>query len=243
MQSEEYERLFENEDHYWWYVARRRLALRLLRAARPEGPILDLGCGTGAVLSEIVLSCEALGLDASARALEFCARRGLAGVVLGDAERLPLATGAFAAVVALDLFEHVPDDRAALAEAYRALRPGGALVLSVPAFRWLWGPHDVALMHRRRYTRAEVRRALLAVGFSVERINYGIFLLFPAVVAVRLLDKLRRGPARVSLPVVPRWLNRALIRLQDFEGALLRTLPLPWGSSVVAVARKPLGGC
>lgn len=238
MQTDEYGRLYAHEDAYWWYVARRRLALRLLAGAHTQGTTLDLGCGTGAVLAEIDLRGDAAGLDASPLALGFCRERGLSRLALGDAERLPIASESLGAIVALDIFEHVADDRTAFAEAYRALAPGGALVLSVPAFRWLWGPHDVALMHHRRYTRAELRARLREAGFRVERLSYGVFLLFPLVVAVRLLDKLRSGPARVSLPTVPPWLNAALIALQSFEASLLNAFPLPWGSSVVAVARK-----
>lgn len=241
MQAEEYARLFEHEDRYWWFVGRRRLALALLEQALhgEAGRVLDLGCGTGVVLSELSRKHCAVGLDRSALALEFCGKRGLRSLVLGDGERLPFDSGAFDAIVALDILEHIPDDLAAFAEAYRVLAPGGVLVLSVPAFRWLWGPHDVALMHQRRYTKAEVEERLRVAGFAVEKLSYSVFALFPAVVMVRLRDKLRRGPARVSLPPVSDWFNRFLVGLQGREAQWTLRRPLPWGSSVVAVGRKP----
>lgn len=240
MQTEEYARLFEHEDRYWWFVGRRRLALRLLADAIPDGStVLDLGCGTGAVLSEITRRYRAIGLDRSDLALAFSAKRGLRRLVLGDGSLLPFASMSFDGIVALDIFEHIEDDRTAFSEAFRVLAPGGALVLSVPAFRWLWGPHDVALMHQRRYRKHEVVEALRRAGFVVERASYSVFWLFPAVVLVRLRDKLRRGPAKVDLPAVSDWSNRALIRLQDWEGRWTARHDLPWGSSVVAVARKP----
>ncbi len=243
MQAEEYARLFEHEDTYWWFVGRRRLALRLLdKALGSSGnspSILDVGCGTGVVLKALEDRGEAIGLDRFGLALEFCSKRGSKRLALGDGEQLPFQTGTFDAAIALDIFEHIEGDKRALAETFRSLKPGGSLILSVPAYRWLWGPHDVALMHKRRYTLKEMKSRLESAGFIVDKISYSVFFLFPIVVIVRLLDKLKRGPAKVSLPDLPRWLNRFLIWVQDVEASLILTVRLPWGSSVVAIARKP----
>jgi SAM-dependent methyltransferase len=148
----------------------------------------------------------------------------------------------FQAVVGLDIFEHVDQDREAIAEAYRVLKPGGILVLSVPAFRALWGPHDVALHHHRRYTQDEMELILRDRGFEIVQISYAVFWLFPLVVLSRIVEKFKRGPARASLPRVSDWMNRTLIALLAWEGKMLWSGKLkryPWGSSVVAVARKP----
>lgn len=241
MNPDEYRRMFQLESHYWWFVARRRLAFRLLRRAigdKEQPRLLDLGCGTGAFDLDLASIGRPVGADMSRLALDFAATRGTFDLVQADGSALPFAAGSFDSVVGLDVFEHIEDDRAALKECARVLRPGGVLVLTVPAFRALWGPHDVALHHFRRYRRAEVRARLVGAGLAPERLSYSVFFLFPIVLLIRLFEKRKRGPAEASLPSVPGWLNALLIALGGLEAALICSMSLPWGSSVVAVARK-----
>ncbi|HWA81822.1 MAG TPA: methyltransferase domain-containing protein [Fimbriimonadaceae bacterium] len=240
MNPDEYTRMFEMEDRYWWFVGRRRIALALFDRFRPGGDqFLDLGCGTGVVLTELGSRGKPVGLDMSPLALGFCRKRGIERLVRGDATAMPLQTGWAAAIIALDVFEHIEDDGKAFAEAYRSLAPGGILVLSVPAFQSLWGPHDVALMHFRRYTRRELDAKLVKAGFRIERLSYSVFFLFPIVVIVRFFEKRKKGPAKASLAALPKWLNGFLIGIQTVEAFLISKLSLPWGSSLIAVARKP----
>jgi SAM-dependent methyltransferase len=240
LNPDEYTKMFEFEDHYWWFVGRRRLALKLLRShtsvAKPD--VLDVGCGTGVVLRELKRWATPTGLDMSGLALGFCRQRSLDNLVEGDGSKLPFQERKFDAIIGLDIFEHIEDDAAAFAEAFRVLRPGGILVLSVPAFRSLWGPHDVALMHHRRYRAPEVRRLLEAAGFVVRRSTYSVFFLFPVIVVWRIFEKRKKGPAKASLVTVPPWLNNTLIALQNLEANLLSAINLPWGSSVIAVAQR-----
>lgn len=242
MQTEEYAKLYAHEDRYWWFVGRRTLALKLIEDFIRPGEnrrLLDLGCGTGIGLKELAKYGTNFGVDFSPLALEFCRERGLERIALGNGEALPFASNSFDAIMSLDTFEHIPDHETAYGEALRVLKPGGILVMSVPAFKWLWGPHDVALMHQRRYTAGGVRGCLERAGFAVEKLSYSIFILFPVVVAVRLRDKFRRGPARVSLPATSDRVNTFLTKIQNWETRRIRKGRLPWGSSVIAVARKP----
>lgn len=239
MNAEEYPKMREAEDHYWWFVSRRRLALALLEKHAPDSQIvLDVGSGTGALLNELQKTKRAVGLDFSPLAVKFCMERGLTDLLVGNAERIPVRPSSFDAIVSLDTLEHVADDESAVASIAQALKPGGTLVLNVPAFRWLWGPHDVALMHHRRYTKGQVRDLLTRHGLRVEKLSYSVFLLFPIVILIRLMDKLKSGPAKVSLPKLSPVSNRFLVKLQDMEARWIAGGSLPWGSSVIAVARK-----
>lgn len=240
MNPAEYSRMFQLEDRYWWFVGRRRIALQLFDRFVSSGKFLDLGCGTGVVLAELNKRGEGYGLDMSPLALQFCRKRGLERLLRGDGTALPLRTDSFQAIVGLDVFEHIDDDRKAFSEAHRSLAPGGVLVLSVPAFQSLWGPHDVALMHFRRYRKAQLQEKLVQAGFKIERLSYSVFLLFPIVVLVRMFEKRKKGPAKASLVDLPHWANKLLIGIQSFESWLISKVDLPWGSSLIAIARKPL---
>lgn len=241
MKTEEYRRHFELEDSYWWFVARQKLIKRaILKFSQSRDRILDVGSGTGAVYERLKsISGCVIGLDVSELALEFSSQRGNRQLVVGDAAELPFAHDSFDAAVALDCLEHVEDDHKAIAQIRDALRPGGLLFVNVPAYAWLWSQHDVALMHHRRYTMREIRKKLKGAGFEIQHSSYSIFLLFPLVLAFRGIEKLRRAEPQVRLPRVPQFLNRILIGLQQLEAGILLSIPLPYGSSIVVVARKP----
>ena len=190
------------------------------------------------MLTEIQGQYRAFGMDCSALALECCRNRNLTNVLLAEGTHIPVQSATVEGVVSLDVLEHIDRVEEAITECARILKPDGTLVVSVPAFRWLWGPHDVALMHFRRYTRRELRLALERAGFRVAKISYSVFLLFPVVVFIRLIDKLRRGESKVRLPQVSKFSNQFLIWLMDVESSWIEKFSLPWGSSVVAVAMR-----
>ncbi|GIV17927.1 MAG: type 11 methyltransferase [Armatimonadota bacterium] len=243
MNPAEYERMYRYEDRYWWFVSRRELVDSLVRrlplTSRPV--IVDVGCGTGATAVQLQRYGTVIGVDISPLALAWSRQRGLGNLLLSAAERLPLAHESVDVIVATDILEHLDDDVAVLKEFYRVLKPGGYVVVTVPAYSILWSEHDLALMHRRRYVASVLAKRSRAAGFEIVRLTYALFFLFPLALVMRLLK--RRPPPdkepEAQLPPLPEWLNRFLIRFQRIETAMLARLRFPWGVSVVAVLRKP----
>jgi ubiquinone/menaquinone biosynthesis C-methylase UbiE len=245
MKSEEYARLHAFEDWYWWFVARRQAALQFAHDfGPPPGPIrvLDAGCGTGSLMDRLRerSDVEVTGIDVAPEALAFSRKRGQDRLIQGDLTALPFATASFDLVTALEVVEHVESDETALAELCRVLKPGGTLLLSVPAYRFLWSSHDVALHHKRRYTAHRIQASLTRAGLDSAKVTYLLSFLFVPVALVRLFDKLvrRSSQARAHLSPIPPLLNRFLIALQNIELALARHVNLPFGISLFCVARK-----
>lgn len=232
--------MYELEDNYWWFVARREVCLQFMSAeVPPNALILDVGCGTGKGQDSFSQFGHVFGVDYSNEALEFCKERGLTRIARADGEALPFLDNSFDMVVSLDTIEHVPDDHKAVAEIMRVLKPGGTFVMNVPAYMWLWGPHDVALMHQRRYSRTQVRKLFEGAGLEVTRITYHIFFLFPLVILSRFAAKLRKGEPEAKLPVLPNFVQTILKVIQRGEAALMVRANLPWGSSIIAIGKKP----
>lgn len=239
-----YSRLYDTEDHYWWSVGTRAIFQEWLAEALGPPPhrLLDLGCGTGALAAELTRLGAVHGLDVSAEAIRFARRRALERLCVGSAERLPYAADVFDAVAAVDVVEHV-DDRSALAEIVRVLRPGGLALLHVPAFPFLWGEHDVAAHHLRRYRRAQLRALVERHGLLIERVSYVNLLVFPAAATVRLLKRLvgwppAGRPPRPEIYDLPAWLNARLTDVLRVERAAMRHVNLPVGVSLLCLARK-----
>jgi SAM-dependent methyltransferase len=229
------------EDRHWWFVGKRLLVAALLgnRLDRPGQRILDVGCGTGGVLASLASRAETVGVDRSVQALRHSRGRGVASVACADMDRLPFGPGRFDLVLMLDVLEHFDDDVAVLNGVRPLLRPGGALLVSVPAFQALFSEHDEVLQHKRRYSMPMLRRALDAGGFAIRRLTYTNVLTLPPAALVRgLLPRLgiRRGGGTDFREHAP-WVNRLLVGIYQLEAAALRVLPgLPPGLSIAAIA-------
>jgi len=228
------------EDRHWWFRARRRALRPLVRTAlelAPPGPVLDLGCGTGGNLAHLLAGTDRalLGLDRAPAALAHCARRGSWNLLRAEGGRLPLRSGSVAVISAFDLFEHLPDDTACLAEIARVLAPGGQLIASVPTCPALWSAHDEALGHARRYGRGELEERLAHAGLALERRRGFNLLLLPPIALVRWL---RRNASGTDFRRTSRLVSTALAGLFAVERALQHTLGLPLGLSLCVRARR-----
>jgi SAM-dependent methyltransferase len=223
-------------ERHFWHGPRRDLILDLLREshAKDAGALLDVGCGTGSLVRALVaLGYEASGIDPFAR--EFGLHEP--AFIAGTLERLPYEDATIATLCAFDVLEHVEED-AALCEMMRVLRPGGLMLISVPAYRALWGPRDDAAGHLRRYSRRMLRAALTSHGLAIERIFGFQLVLLPALLLSRWTARWRHREH--ILEDKPGMTVNALLRsINAAEVKVGRMLRPPIGSSLFAVARKP----
>jgi len=249
MRPEEYERMYSLENTYWWFQGRKEIVLRILRKHTPLGRtplrVLDVGCGTGLLLQAIRTWADPVGIDFSHLAMGYCTRRGIDHLTCGRVEALPFRGEAFDLLLALDLLEHVDDDAALMRELWRVCRPGGHLLITVPAYSFLWSEHDEALHHFRRYSRASLRRTIATTPFRIVRFTNAISLMLPPIAAFRLAQKTFKPDhdhrPKTHLIRLPRPLNRFLISLLRLEARLLERINFPYGVSLLALLHKPAG--
>jgi len=235
--------LFEVEESHWWYIGRRRIIASFVKSICEQvkdrrARILDVGCGTGANLVRLSDFGDAEGVDISPDALKFCRERGLNNVKLGAAESLPYDDHEFDLVTAFDVVEHMDDDVAGLREMRRVLRPGGRVLLFVPTFMFLWGVQDEVSNHRRRFRLEELRQAVTAAGFEVERTTYANITFFLPVLLVRKFMRLTGVRTETENSINIPALNRVFGAIFGAERHWLRHLNIPFGVSGLCVARR-----
>jgi SAM-dependent methyltransferase len=234
-----YDRMAELDQRHWWYRARREVLAALIRrrALPPSGGrILEVGCGTGHNLAMLARfgAVEAIELDPAARAVaEQRLRRPVGSAPLPQLEGVPAR--AFDLIGSFDVIEHIDDDAAALASIAGRLKPGGRFVMTVPAHGWMWSAHDEVNHHKRRYSKAGLRRLVEGSPLKLEALGYFNSLLFPLAVGARVAGKVTgKQDSDDKLPPEP--LNRALERVFAQEARLIGRVPLPPGLSLFAVA-------
>ncbi|MBI1880616.1 MAG: class I SAM-dependent methyltransferase [Chloroflexi bacterium] len=245
MQIEIYSQIHEIERSHWWYVARRKIifdwTLRTL-ADYSSPKILDIGCGTGFNIELLKTdSCQhVVGLDFSVDALGFCQSRHLTRLICSDGARPPFGPESFDIIMALDLIEHLADDVLAIHELARILKPGGSLIIFTPAFNFLWSLQDEVGHHYRRYTGGELRQKLEKAGLSIHKLTYANTFLFPLIWVGRVALRLSGNNIQVTSEndLHPGWSNTMLQTIFAAERPLLRYANLPFGVSLLCVAKK-----
>jgi SAM-dependent methyltransferase len=230
------------EDRHWWYRGRRSVLegvidnMRLPARAR----ILDAGCGSGRNMVELARHGTVTGVELSAISVELARERSIGEVIEGSVLTMPFESASFDLAVSLDVIEHLQDDLAALRELRRVVAPGGALLITVPAYQWLWSGHDVINHHHRRYTRRSLQQVAEQAGWETVRTTYFNSLLLPVAIVLRILDRFSSAPTESSLDlwVPPAPANWALERPLALEAAIIaRGGRIPVGLSLLTLFR------
>lgn len=241
MKPQSFDEMWHAQDRHWWHRSRRDVLadtladMRLPRTAQ----ILELGAGTGGNLQLLAGFGKLTAVEASPHAIALMQRIAHPGLEIFCGElpdRLP-DIGKFDLVCLLDVLEHLDAEHDSLVAARRLLSPHGRLLVTVPAYQWLWSRHDEQLLHRRRYTRSRLHQALTAAGFETTRMTHFFTAVFPLALAARLADRVGTDREVAGSAVPASWLNESLYSLMQFERRLLRRWSLPFGLSILAEAR------
>ncbi|MHA1528373.1 MAG: class I SAM-dependent methyltransferase [Alphaproteobacteria bacterium] len=241
MDKNVYLRMAEQDAEHWWFVARRRILQDQIASLRlpPGARILEAGCGPGgnlAMLSEFG-QLDAFELNDDARQIA-SARSGIEVRPGKLPDNIGFEPDSFDLIAALDVIEHIEDDLGSVQALAKLLRPGARLIVTVPVYPWLWSAHDELHHHKRRYTRPEVRKLIGEAGLVMEKCSYFNTILFPLIVGIRFFKKLAGVTDKPDDDMPAPFLNAVLGRIFDAERFALRHVSLPFGVSVLCIARR-----
>jgi len=238
MQDFLYDSFYKLEKDHWWFRARLEIVDSLLPPFNNETKIIDFGCGTGVMLEHLAQQCDITGMDFSPLALEYCRKRFAGKLLAMDLSNTMELEEKYDIGLSLDVIEHLEDDVAALINMKRALNENGRLIVTVPAFNFLWSAHDINNEHIRRYTIKTLRAAAKAAGFDIEYISYYSFWLMPLVSIMRLAGKFLgvNKNSGMETKMHGRFVNNLLYRIFRSEHRFTsRRIRMPIGASIIAV--------
>ena len=243
MKLKEYEKMFQLQHFHWFFVCKRMfIAAFLKKFSLPKNYlILDAGCGCGANHLFLQNYGKVVSLDMSPYALQFCRKKKLNRLIQGDLNCTNFKEATFNMAAAIDVLYHswIKDDKVVLKKFYRALKPGGWLLITDSAFQFLVSRHDKAVMTRERYTVQDLRIKLENAGFKIKRSSYMFLTTFPILVIIRYIQKFSSGEeAESNVFPLPVWINKLILFIMNLEGILLSRISLPFGSSVIILAEK-----
>jgi SAM-dependent methyltransferase len=230
------------EDRHWWYRGRRRVLEGVIERLRlpTEARILDAGCGSGRNMVDLARYGHATGIELSQTSVRVARERNAGEIIEGSITDMPFADASFDMAVCLDVIEHLEDDVGALRELRRVIAPGGSLLVTVPAYQWLWSNHDEINHHHRRYNASTLLGACATAGWQCELSTHFNSLLLPVAITLRALDRLTPQATNSSLDlwVPPAPLNWLLRQPLDLEARLIASgRRIPAGLSLLAVLR------
>ncbi|MDX9702641.1 MAG: class I SAM-dependent methyltransferase [Candidatus Auribacterota bacterium] len=242
-----YDEMFSNETRHWWFLGRRKIVLSiLLRYFRSSTDdiaslkVLDVGCGCGANLAAVSRICDATGIEPSFEGIAYCRKRRLHVTKGALPEKLSVPKNYFDAVLLIDVLEHIDDDKASICAILDVLKPGGIILVTVPAYQWLYTGRDKMHHHKRRYNRRQIHEVVASQGFAREILSYYNFWLFPFALMERLSKKLfATDTPKPDVTVPPALINHIMRLIFQSERFLLQYVVLPFGLSLIGVYRKP----
>lgn len=243
MKITEYATMAEREQTYWWHLGRLRIIETYIRKAQNNKKnlkVMNIGCGTGGTIDMLETFGVVDNVDISDEAIKFMKGRGYKRITKVNDIHLPFKDKSYDLVGAFDVLEHIDDQMAALKEWKRILKDDGAIVITVPAYQWLWTDHDISLHHKRRYTTKRLTEVAKQVGLKAERKSYAIVFSLPLVAGFRFINKAlgRKADSETSYVDVPKWVNTAFTKLLYAESKMHNIMPFPLGTSVVTILRK-----
>lgn len=235
-----YEDLYKQEETHWWHKSKRELCIEIIDRLidKKKLQILDIGCGAGKNVEVFSKYGKTYGVDSSPEAIRFCKKRGLKSIHLASSEKTYFQNKSFDLVTLLDVLEHT-DERKTLEEINRILKPNGYLLVTVPAFQWLWSNWDVVLHHKRRYTAQNLKKKLVQQGFRVKKLSYVYsFLLIPVILIRSIKTIILKKNYSSDFGITSPLLNLIFLKLSWLERKMIFLFSIPFGTSVVCLAQK-----
>jgi ubiquinone/menaquinone biosynthesis C-methylase UbiE len=243
MKKEEYKKMFFLEKNNWWFKGKRHIIFNFVDKFyknKNNLKILDVGCGTGIILKRFEKYGQVYGTDISEDAINFCKKRNLKNVQVGDANKLQYSSNSFDIISINDVLYHkgIKDDVAVLKELFRVCKKGGRIFITDSAMKCLWSKHDLAVHARTRYSKEEFNKKLIKSGFKVQKISYFNFFLFPLVFFVRRINNITKRKPSTDIEKTIEPFNTILYSIFVLESYLLKIINFPAGVSIFIVAKK-----